>query len=99
MKDFKGIYKQLVSDCFPSTIKISIGGQTLIYQKRSWKVDGEKKGLRYGENPHQMSALYELINGNIILGDCHFISPGQGLVSALTEKTFTNLENTPVRLI
>lgn len=98
MKDFKGIYKQLVTDCFPSTIKISIGGQTLIYQKRSWEVDGEKKGLRYGENPHQMSALYELINGNIILGDCHFISPGQGLVSALTEKDFHQFGKHPSQI-
>ena len=39
--DFKGIYKQLVTDWFPPTIKISIGGETLIYQKRSWEVDGE----------------------------------------------------------
>ncbi|MFZ2197692.1 MAG: hypothetical protein WAV13_08175, partial [Thermodesulfovibrionales bacterium] len=45
-----------------------------------------EKGLRYGENPDQQAALFELINGNLVLGDCRFIEPGNGLVSAITEK-------------
>ncbi len=27
-----------------------------------------EKGLRYGENPEQEAALYELVNGNLTLG-------------------------------
>ena len=38
-----------------------------------------------GENPGQEAALYELVNGNLVLGDCQFIEPGNGLVSAITE--------------
>jgi phosphoribosylaminoimidazolecarboxamide formyltransferase/IMP cyclohydrolase len=44
-----------------------------------------EKGLRYGENPEQEAALYELVNGNLSLGGCQFIQPGNGLVSSITE--------------
>ena len=79
-----------MADHFPSTLTITLGDQSLIYRKRTWKLpqaDGvlEEKGLRYGENPGQEAALYELINGNLVLGDCQFIRPGQGMVSAITE--------------
>lgn len=68
---------------------IAFDGQTLVYRKKTWKIpttDGtvEERGLRYGENPDQEAALYELVNGNLILGDCRFIEPGNGLVSAIT---------------
>jgi phosphoribosylaminoimidazolecarboxamide formyltransferase/IMP cyclohydrolase len=71
---------------------IRFGDQTLMYRKRAWKIPDEKtgelieKGLRYGENPDQQAALFELVNGNLVLGDCRFIEPGNGLVSAITEK-------------
>ncbi|MFH0845749.1 MAG: IMP cyclohydrolase, partial [Pseudomonadota bacterium] len=61
----------------------------LVYRKRTWKILDEssgdliEKGLRYGENPGQEAALYELVNGNLILGECRFIEPGRGLVSAI----------------
>ncbi len=81
-----------MDDHFPSEITISFDGQVLVYRKRSWKIpesgtgDIIEKGLRYGENPGQEAALYELINGNLALGDCRFIEPGRGLVSAITEE-------------
>jgi phosphoribosylaminoimidazolecarboxamide formyltransferase/IMP cyclohydrolase len=69
---------------------ISFGDQTLVYRKVSWKIEEGgtvvEKGLRYGENPGQEAALYELMNGNLVLGDCAFIEPGNGLVSALSEE-------------
>ena len=77
---------------FPNEITISFDGQTLVYKKRTWKIPDEKsgelieKGLRYGENPGQEAALYELVNGNLVLGDCKFIEPGKGLVSSITEE-------------
>ena len=57
---------------------ISFDGQTLVYRKKTWKIaqeDGtfDERGVRYGENPDQEAALYELVNGNLILGDCSFI--------------------------
>lgn len=90
MEDIKKKYRTVMDDQFPPTMTISFNGQTLVYKKRSWKIpdsagDLVEKGLRYGENPGQQAALYELVNGNLILGECKFISPGKGLVSAITE--------------
>ena len=90
--DLKKMYKTVMDDHFPPEMRISFGDQVLIYRKRSWKIKDEKtgelieKGLRYGENPGQEAALYELVNGNLVLGQCEFISPGMGLVSSLTEE-------------
>ena len=81
-----------MDDHFPQEITISFDDQALVYRKRSWKIpepgtdDLIEKGLRYGENPGQEAALYELVNGNLVLGDCQFIEPGRGLVSAITEE-------------
>ena len=92
MEDLKKMYRTVMDDHFPSRISISFDEQTLVYQKKSWKIADEKsgelieKGLRYGENPGQEAAMYELINGNLVLGDCRFIEPGNGLVSAITEE-------------
>lgn len=89
--DLKKMYRTMMDDHFPPTITISFGDQVLAYRKRTWKLPDEKskelieKGLRYGENPGQEAALYELVNGNLVLGQCQFIQPGRGLVSAITE--------------
>jgi phosphoribosylaminoimidazolecarboxamide formyltransferase/IMP cyclohydrolase len=90
MDDLKKMYRTVMADHFPATLKLSFDDQTLIYRKRTWKLpqaDGalEEKGLRYGENPGQEAALYELVNGNLTLGRCTFIQPGMGLVSAISE--------------
>lgn len=89
MKDMKDMYKNILGDSFPMDIKIIFGDQELVYRKRSWQIPNsqgeiEDRGIRYGENPDQQAALYELINGNLVLGDCQFISPGNGLVSSIT---------------
>jgi len=89
--DMKAAYRTIMDDHFPPEMKISFGDQTLVYRKRAWKITDEdsgervEKGLRYGENPGQEAALYELVNGNLVLGKCRFIEPGRGLVSALSE--------------
>ena len=90
--DLKKMYRTVMDDHFPPEMTISFGDQVLTYRKRSWKIPDEKtgelveKGLRYGENPGQEAAIYELVNGNLVLGDCQFIGPGRGLASAITEK-------------
>ena len=92
MSDIKKMYRTIMADHFPSEMTIKFGEQTLIYRKRTWKIPDEKtgelieKGVRYGENPDQEAALYELINGNLTLGSCQFIQSGNGLVSSITEK-------------
>ena len=90
--DLKRMYKTVMDDHFPKELTISFGDQTLIYRKKTWKIpdagsgDIIEKGLRYGENPGQEAALYELVQGNLALGGCQFIEPGNGLVSAISEK-------------
>ena len=44
-------------------------------------IDGEEKGLRYGENPGQEAALYKLVNGNLVLGEVTSLAPGRYLAS------------------
>jgi len=92
MKDMKQMYKTILGDQFPLDLRISFGDQTLVYRKRTWKIRDEKtgavdeRGIRYGENPDQEAALYELVNGNLALGGCSYIEPGNGLVSAITDE-------------
>ena len=88
MSKLKTMYSTILGDHFPMEMTISLGDQKLVYRKRTWKIpqeDGsfDERGVRYGENPDQEAALYELVNGNLILGDCAFIEPGNGLVSAI----------------
>jgi phosphoribosylaminoimidazolecarboxamide formyltransferase/IMP cyclohydrolase len=69
---------------------ITFGDRTLRYKKRTWRIPDDageliEKGLRYGENPGQEAALYELVGGNLVLGECAFIAPSRGLVSSLDE--------------
>lgn len=111
MSDIKKMYRTIMADHFPDEMIIKFGDQTLIYKKRTWKIPDEKtgelieKGLRYGENPEQEAALYELVNGNLTLGGCQFVQPGNGLVSSIKEEdmiqagkhpgkiNFTDLDN------
>lgn len=92
MSDIKKMYRTIMFDHFPDEMIIRFGEQTLIYKKRAWRILDEKtgelieKGLRYGENPGQEAALYELIDGNLVLGGCQFIEPANGLVSSITEE-------------
>jgi phosphoribosylaminoimidazolecarboxamide formyltransferase / IMP cyclohydrolase len=102
MANLKKAYKTIVDDNFPSEMTITLGEQKLVYRKRTWKIEekGEviDRGLRYGENPGQESALYELVNGNLLLGDCQFIEPGKGLVSALDEEMLLQFGKHPGKI-
>lgn len=84
-RDFKSAYKTIMDDHFPPQMEISfIDGkkrQTLVYEKATWVIGNEEKGLRYGENPGQEAAMYKLVNGNLHLGDVETIQPGRYLAS------------------
>ena len=85
-RTLKQQYRELQADNFPATMEISFGEdsyrQSLRFEKVTWTIDGEEKGLRYGENPHQQAALYRLVNGNLVLGDVAAVSPEATLVTA-----------------
>jgi phosphoribosylaminoimidazolecarboxamide formyltransferase/IMP cyclohydrolase len=84
-KDLKQMYRTILGDNFPPRMEISFidenRRQTLVYEKVGWKIDGEEKGLRYGENPGQEAALYRLSNGNLVLGETEMLLPGNYLAS------------------
>ncbi|MGC8660701.1 MAG: IMP cyclohydrolase, partial [Desulfomonilaceae bacterium] len=91
MEDLKLQYRKVMDDHFPDEMTIQFGTQTLRYRKKSWKIADSsgaivEKGLRYGENPGQEAALYELSSGNLELGGCKFIGAGWSLVSGITEE-------------
>jgi len=104
MSELKKMYKTIMEDHFPDEMIIKFVDQILIYRKRAWKIPDEKtgelieKGLRYGENPDQEAALYELVNGNLILGGCQFIQPGNGLVSSITEEDMIQFGKHPGKI-
>lgn len=103
MADLKKMYTTILGDHFPMEMKISFGDQTLVYRKKTWKIpqeDGtvDERGVRYGENPDQEAALYELINGNLVLGDCRFIEPGKGLVSGINVEDMLQVGKHPGKI-
>jgi phosphoribosylaminoimidazolecarboxamide formyltransferase/IMP cyclohydrolase len=85
MKDFKAAYRTITGDHFPETMELSFGEgpgrRVMRFRKVSWEIAGERRGLRYGENPDQEAALYRLETGSLQLGEVQTIAPGQGLVS------------------
>ncbi|MFZ5797705.1 MAG: IMP cyclohydrolase [Desulfobulbaceae bacterium] len=103
MSDIKKMYTTILGDSFPLSMTISFGGHELIYRKRTWNIkmeDGsfEERGVRYGENPDQEAALYELISGNLTLGECKFIDPKKGLVSAITVEDMLQVGKHPGKI-
>jgi phosphoribosylaminoimidazolecarboxamide formyltransferase/IMP cyclohydrolase len=85
-KDLASAYRSFAGDPFPPRIEIAFcdeaGKRTaLVYDKVQWEVAGERRGLRYGENPDQAAALYRPVGGNLALAEAALIVPGEGLVS------------------
>ena len=85
MSSLKAMYTTISDDPFPEDLAITLGGQTLVYKKRVWAIDGEQRGLRYGENPDQPAAVYELVEGSLSVGGKAYRAPGESIISAMTE--------------
>lgn len=103
MSDLKKMYSTILGDSFPSDMTITFGEQKLVYKKKTWGIkqdDGtiDERGIRYGENPDQEAALYELVNGNLSLGECKFIEPGNGLVSAINVEDMLQVGKHPGKI-
>jgi phosphoribosylaminoimidazolecarboxamide formyltransferase/IMP cyclohydrolase len=82
-KNLQETYKQIIGDHFPDNLEIKFGDQVLQYEKVGWEIEGELKGLRYGDNPDQEAAMYRLVNGNLTLGEVKTIQPGKWLASSV----------------
>ncbi len=103
MSDIKKMYSTILGDNFPMKMTISFDDQTLVYHKKTWEIkkeDGsfDERGVRYGENPDQEAALYELVNGNLVLGNCSFIEPGNGLVSSINVEDMLQVGKHPGKI-
>ena len=83
--DLKKMYRTVMEDHFPETMEVAFGDgserRTLRYEKVAWVLEGQRTGLRYGENPGQEAAQYKLVNGNLTLGNVTTIAPGKWLCS------------------
>lgn len=86
MSNNKPSYSAIQTDYFPEKMTITLGDNILEYKKRVWKIDNETKGLRYGENPDQPAAMYQLEKASLKLGGIEWRGPGNALVSALSEE-------------
>ncbi len=86
MSQLKDMYKTIQTDIFPEDLSLRLGGEELRFKKRVWHLEGETLGLRYGENPDQPAALYELVGGELNLGGLIWRGPKKGLVSAVAEE-------------
>src|SRR3989339_722258 len=80
------MYTEALADNFPAEMTITLGKTTLRYRKKQWTIEGKSAGLRYGDNPGQEAALYELADGKPGLGKCTYISPEDAIISNLDEK-------------
>jgi len=84
MKDYKKSYKEVLGDNFPDRISVSFGDQKLTYIKRKWNFKDEEIGLRYGDNPGQEAAIYQLKDGNLKLGECQYVGSDDSLISGVS---------------
>lgn len=98
MSDLKKMYRTLQHDPFPEDLVLKLGDQELVFKKRTWTIDGEEKGIRYGENPDQPAALFELAEGGLTLEGVEFRGPGKGLVSSLTEENMLQAGKHPGKI-
>ena len=85
MSDLKKMYHTLNRDSFPAELTLTLGEQTIRFAKKTWNIGGEQKGLRYGENPDQPAALYEVAESSFTMDGVSFQQGQHKLVSSLTE--------------
>ena len=78
-------YKKIQHEDFPPRMEIAFDGPggriVFFYEKAEWVIDGERRGLRYGENPEQPAAMYRLLNGSLGVGGVETLKPGRYLCS------------------
>lgn len=93
-QELRKMYRAMERDIFGSKMTITITDcmkdengnpievpRTVHYEKVTWKIGDEVKGLRYGDNPGQSCALFKPVNGNFVFGEVETIVPGKYLLS------------------
>ncbi len=94
-KKIGAMYREALADSFPDELTITIGSQKLCYKKKTWNFEGKNPnlrnsdlgtGLRYGDNPGQEAALYELAEGSLEIAGCKYVRPEDALISNISEK-------------
>ena len=86
-QEIRRIYRRAVDEDFPEHITVTIGSRNHQYDKVQWTVKDEKRGLRYGTNPHQRAALYKPQASKAGIGNVEWIKWGKDGPSA------TNIED------
>lgn len=86
-KALSDAYREIARDPFPSRMEISFYDEvssrvSLAFEKVEWTVGGERRGLRYGDNPDQSAALYRPVGANLSLAGALEIAPDGELVCA-----------------
>ncbi|HRZ90997.1 MAG TPA: IMP cyclohydrolase, partial [Spirochaetia bacterium] len=84
-KPLSDAYREILRDPFPPRMEVSFyddaGARTsLSFVKVEWTVDGESRGLRYGDNPDQPAALYRPVGANLALAGVEELRPDGGLI-------------------
>ena len=92
MKNYRKTYKEMSKEDFPDSMSIIFGNQRINYRKKKWGFKGELRGLRYGDNPEQSAAMYELVEGNLSLAGVQYLGSGDGLISSLGSESLTEGE-------
>jgi len=86
-QEIRRIYRKAVEEDFPDTITLTLGARKHQYNKVQWTVKDEKRGLRYGTNPHQRAALYKPQGSRTGIGNVEWVKWGKDGPSA------TNIED------
>ena len=86
-QEIRRIYRKAVGEDFPDSITLTLGGRKHQYDKVQWTVKDERRGLRYGTNPHQRAALYKPQGSRTGVGNVEWIKWGKDGPSA------TNIED------
>lgn len=85
-KKLSSLYRDFADDVFPASMEIVFRdaagtASSLRFDKVEWTVDGQRRGLRYGENPDQPAALYAPVGGNLSIAGAELVQPDGGLVT------------------
>ncbi len=73
VKSMRKRYRTRLEEEFPEELRITLGGEELVYAKAL--------SLRYGENPHQPAALYRPKRGRLTVGGLRELKTGKGGLS------------------
>ena len=84
MSDIKKIYSTIIDDGYPKDLTINFGDTKLKFVKKTWNIDNEERGLRYGENPDQPAALYECVEGFVQIDGKEYRKSNTGIISSLS---------------